>query len=361
MRAKGDRPKGERRPRPLLRIVTEVLILGALTAFVWFEHSTVGKSLGIVKRAEWSWLLAAAAFELLSMMAFARTQRVVLRATGVRASILSMAATALAGNAISVSLPLIGPGAGSVFTYGRFRQVADDPAPAGWALLISGLISSLVWVLLTAIGATVSGNTAATFSGLLGGAAVVVTMIVGALALHRPRSRRAITQMGIRLVRAAQRLSGHPAGDPEDVTRDTVDALSAFRMRFRDWVQAFGLSFINWLASVGCLVAAILAVGSSVPWTRVILVYCAGAAASSFNLTPGGLGVTEAVLTAGLVASGLRPAQALGAVLIFRLLSFWLVTLVGWTIYSVLRRDPVRRGADTEASLDDDGGSRGGR
>ncbi|HUC14873.1 MAG TPA: YbhN family protein, partial [Acidimicrobiales bacterium] len=274
-------------------------------------------------------------------------QRVVLRAAGVRASIPSMAATALAGNAISVSLPVIGPGAGSVFTYSRFRQVTDDPAPAGWALLISGLISNLVWVLLIAVGATVSGNPAATLSGLLGGAAIVVTVIVGVLALRRPRSRRLIVQQGARLVRVSQRWSGRPVGDPEDVTRDALDSLSEFHMRGHEWVQTVSLSFINWLASVACLVAAILAVGASVPWTKVILIYWAGVTASSFNLTPGGLGVTEAVLTGGLVASGLRAPEALGSVLIFRLISFWLVILIGWTIYSRLRRNKARREAAT--------------
>jgi uncharacterized membrane protein YbhN (UPF0104 family) len=286
------------------------------------------------------------------MMAFARTQRIVLRAAGVRASIPSMAATALAGNAISVSVPLIGPGAASVFSYSRFRQVAKDAAPATWTLLISGLISNFVWILLIAVGATVSGNAAVTFTGVLGGVAVLLTAIVGVVALRRPRSRRAIARGGALFVRASQRLSGQPDGDPEILTRNTLDALSGFRMRVPDWVQAVSLSFINWLASVGCFLAAIVAVGSSVPWTKVILVYCAGAAASSFNLTPGGLGVTEAVLTAGLVASGLRPPEALGSVLIFRLVSFWLVTLVGWTIYSGLRRNTVRRGAGIDASLD---------
>src|SRR5580658_260014 len=158
--AGGEGLKGRRRRRPLVRVITEAVALGALIGFGWFEHTTVSRSVGVMGRAHWGWLLAAGAFELLSMMAFARTQRIVLRAAGVRASIPSMAATALAGNAISVSLPVIGPGAGSVFTYSRFRQVADDPAPAGWTLLISGLISNLVWVLLVAIGAIVSGNPA---------------------------------------------------------------------------------------------------------------------------------------------------------------------------------------------------------
>lgn len=349
MPVRRDPQKGKSRTRQLFRIGLEVLILGALTVSVWLGRATVIQSIGIVERAEWIWLLAACAFELLSMMAFARTQRIVLRAAGVRASIPSVAATALVGNAISVSIPLIGPGAGSVFTFGRFRQVAHDPAPATWTLLISGLISNSVWILLIAIGATVSGNALAAFGGVFGGAAVVLTTVVGVLALHRPRARKLIIRGGARVLRSVQRVWGRPAGDPEDVTRATLDELSAFRMRLRDWVQAFGLSAINWLASVGCFVVSVLAVRSSVPWTSVILVYCAGAAASSFNITPGGLGVTEGVLTAGLVASGMKPGAALGSALIFRLVSFWLVTLVGWIIYFGLRRGTALRGRNNES------------
>jgi uncharacterized protein (TIRG00374 family) len=313
-----------------------------LIAVVVLEHRIVSQSVGAVERAEWGWLLAAAAFELLSMMAFARTQRVVLWAAGVHASIPSMAATALAGNAISVSLPLVGPGAGSVFSYSRFRQVADDPAPAGWALLISGLISNLVWILLIAIGATVSGNPAAILGGVLGGVGIVLATIAGVLALHRTGPRKVVVRLMTRAVRVSQRFRHRPAGDPRDIVQRLLEAVSAFRMHPRDWVQAGTLSFVNWLASVGCLVASILAIGANVPWTKVLLIYCAGATASSFNLTPGGLGVTEAVLAAGLVASGLKPAEALGSALVFRLLSFWLVTLVGWIIYSALRRKSAR-------------------
>jgi uncharacterized protein (TIRG00374 family) len=331
------------RPRRWLRMVIEVLILGALAGYLWVEHPTVSRSIAVVGRARWNWLLAACAFELLSMMAFARTQRIVLRAAGVRASIRSMAATALAGNAISVSLPLIGPGAASVFSYGRFRQVAGDPAPATWTLLVSGLISNFVWIFLIAIGAIVSGNAAAAFSGVLGGVVILLTAILGVLSLSRPRSRRAVVHVVAQFVRISQRFSGRPQGDSETLTTETLNRLTGFRMHFPDWIQTLVLAFINWLASVACFVASILAVGSVVPWTKVILVYCAGAAASSFNLTPGGLGVTEAVLTAGLIASGLKPPDALASVLIFRLISFWLVTLVGWTIYSNVRRNIARQ------------------
>jgi putative heme transporter len=340
------------RPRQIFRVMAMALVVAALAVYAWLEHATVSRSIGVVGRAQWGWLLAACGFELLSLMAFARTERIVLRAAGVRASIPAMAATALVGNAISVSVPLIGPGAASVFSYGRFRQVSNDPAPATWTLIMCGLISNFVWILLIAIGAIVSDNAAAAFSGIFAGVLILLAATLGVLALRRPRSRNSIIRVGALLVRLSQRLSSRPEGDPEDLTRGTLDALSGFRMRAPEWTQALLLAFINWLASVACFVASILAVGASVPWTKVVLVYCAGAAASSFNLTPGGLGVTEAVLAAGLVASGLRPPEALGSVLIFRFISFWLVTAVGWTIYSALRRNMARRRLDTEASLE---------
>ena len=215
----------------MFRIAIEVLAVAALAGYAWFDHTTISRSIGKVGRAEWGWLLAACGFELLSIMAFARTQRIVLRAAGVRASIPAMAATAFAGNAISVSVPLIGPGAASVFSYGRFRQLSDDPAPATWTLIICGLISNFVWILLIAIGAIVSNNPAATFSGILGGVVILLTAVVGVLALRRPRSRNSIIHVGAFVLRISQRLSGRPKGIPEELTRDMLDALSGFRLR----------------------------------------------------------------------------------------------------------------------------------
>jgi uncharacterized protein (TIRG00374 family) len=329
------------RQGPRLRIIGELLVIGSLIAWAGLERVTIGRSLRIVGKANWHWLAIAGALELLSMMAFARTQRIVLRAAGVHVPIPSMAATALAANALSVSLPMVGPGAATVFTYRRFQRVAQDPASSGWSLLMSGLISSLVWVLLLAVGAVLSGNPTATLSGVFGGGAILVVAIIGALALHRQRLKRAVTRPMIRVVRLMQRLTGSAARDPSDLVNNVLNRLLTFRMSPFEWAQTVALSAINWLASVGCLVASILAVGARVPWANVILVYCLGAAASSFNLTPGGLGVVEAVLTGGLVAAGLNPAVAFGSVLTFRLFSLWLAMLVGWTIYALIHRtDP---------------------
>jgi uncharacterized membrane protein YbhN (UPF0104 family) len=332
---RSSRESGRRWPRA--RIVAEALTVGGLIGFAWSERGTIERSVTFVHRADWKWLVIAGSLELGSMMAFARTQRIILLATGVRIRRASMVATTFAGNAISVSVPLIGPGAGTAFTFGRFRRAADDAASAGVALVASGLISSLVWGVILAAGAAVSGGHAARVGGVIGGAAILVAAIVGALSLRLPLVRQVTTSWVLRLFRLAKRLTGLPVGDT-DLINSGLDRLLTGRMSLGRWSQVVGLSIVNWLASVGCLAAAIHAVGAGVPWTKLLLIYCAGVTASSFNLTPGGLGVVEGVLTAGLVAAGMRSDVAFGSVLIFRLVSFWLVMLVGWTIYVMLRR-----------------------
>ena len=54
--------------------------------------------------------------------------------------------------------------------------------------------------------------------------------------------------------------------------------------------------------------------------------------------TPGGLGAVEAALSAGLTAAGLPGAAAVSAVLLFRLLTFWLPVPAGWGALSYLQR-----------------------
>ena len=92
------------------------------------------------------------------------------------------------------------------------------------------------------------------------------------------------------------------------------------------WGIAFYLATINWMANITCLALAIVTVRSSVPWSGLILAWSVGVAAASFGITPGGLGLVEAALAGALVAAGVHAAQAVAAVLVYRLISFWLVT-----------------------------------
>jgi hypothetical protein len=106
-----------------------------------------------------------------------------------------------------------------------------------------------------------------------------------------------------------------------------------------------GLALANWLADAAVLAVSIRATGAAVPWHDLLLVYGSGIAAQSLNITPGGLGVAEGTLSLALVATGLRANQALAAVLLYRLASFWLVVFAGWLVLLRLRRAPHKAGS----------------
>ena len=94
---------------------------------------------------------------------------------------------------------------------------------------------------------------------------------------------------------------------------------------------------------------SIHAVGAAVPWHVILLVYGSGIAAQSLNITSGGLGVAEETLCLTLVAAGLPATQARAAVLLYRLVSFWLVAVAGWLIFLWLRHQRPARCETTSA------------
>jgi uncharacterized membrane protein YbhN (UPF0104 family)/tRNA A-37 threonylcarbamoyl transferase component Bud32 len=97
----------------------------------------------------------------------------------------------------------------------------------------------------------------------------------------------------------------------------------------------------NLLLTLGYLVAFIAALhafGAQPALLPAAIVYLAGNTVGSFAPTPGGLGAVEAVLTAGLTAIGVPAHEAIPAVLVFRIATFWLPIPAGWLAYTVLQR-----------------------
>ena len=90
-----------------------------------------------------------------------------------------------------------------------------------------------------------------------------------------------------------------------------------------------------------CLIACVAAFSRSVPVAKIGLVYLTGSAIGSIIPTPGGIGGVEAALTAGLTAAGVPGAAAASAVLLFRLLTFWLPIPFGWGALKYLERKQI--------------------
>jgi glycosyltransferase 2 family protein len=89
-----------------------------------------------------------------------------------------------------------------------------------------------------------------------------------------------------------------------------------------------------------CLDVCLLAVGSPhANFFAVAVVYLTGNAVGSIVPTPGGVGAVELALSGGLTTIAHVPgAYALSAVLLFRLVTFWLPIPIGWVALSYLQR-----------------------
>ena len=95
------------------------------------------------------------------------------------------------------------------------------------------------------------------------------------------------------------------------------------------------------VAHAAAFVAALHAVGAAAPLLLVLAVYVAAVAAAGLIPAPGGAGGLDVTLLAGLSAAGLSSASAVTAVLLFRLLTFWLPTIPGALTLLVLVRRRV--------------------
>jgi uncharacterized protein (TIRG00374 family) len=72
------------------------------------------------------------------------------------------------------------------------------------------------------------------------------------------------------------------------------------------------------------------ALGGQLPFVQVGAIYLGSHLVASAAPVPGGLGALEAALVAGLSALGMAVGAAASAVLIYRLLTYWLTVPVGW-------------------------------
>jgi uncharacterized membrane protein YbhN (UPF0104 family) len=91
-------------------------------------------------------------------------------------------------------------------------------------------------------------------------------------------------------------------------------------------------------ARTAVLVWSIHAVGGQADVTQVLWLYLASVVLGELAPTPNGVGVIEIALVLGFFFTGMPIAVAVGAVLIFRLLTAWLPMLPGWRASRSLHR-----------------------
>jgi uncharacterized protein (TIRG00374 family) len=95
-------------------------------------------------------------------------------------------------------------------------------------------------------------------------------------------------------------------------------------------VQLFGANLVSQLLFGLALWMTAFAFGWTLPYMSVVVVYVVMALLGGLLPIPGGVGVSEAILTAGLTALGVDQSAAFAIAVTFRVLSAYLPPVWGW-------------------------------
>jgi uncharacterized protein (TIRG00374 family) len=95
-------------------------------------------------------------------------------------------------------------------------------------------------------------------------------------------------------------------------------------------VAIAGLAYLNWLLDCLSLLAALAAVGASVPAQSVLLTYALAQLVNQLPLLPGGGGTVELSLALGFGAFGHTSGQVLAGILLYRVITCWGLVPIGW-------------------------------
>jgi glycosyltransferase 2 family protein len=303
-----------------LRTVASAVAL-TVAAYLLIGQFSGADILGTLSRANLGWFAVAVLGSAITYLA----------AAGNLAAFVPKRLSIVRGFGVQLSTAFVGvampPTVGHVAVNARYLHGEDvDEGSIAAAITVSQVVNIVTTVLLLIIFALLTGSGLSRFkiapgTDVLIGLAAIAAIIIILVAVPQTRARLAeivwphLRSVGPRLVDA--------------ISRPLRLAIS------------IGANLLLTAAYLVAFIAALRAVGAHPPILPAAIVYLAGNAVGSAAPTPGGIGGVEAVLAAGLTAIGIPAHEAIPAVLLFRVATFWLPIPAGWVAYLLLRRRGV--------------------
>ena len=272
----------------------------------------------MLHKADWRWGIAALALSAATYVA--ATEALI----GFVPGQLSFRRTLLAQLASSF-VTLVTPAAvgGATLNIRYLQRQKISAAVAAASVGVSQVVAFVLHVLLILVFAAIAGSSGSEptqpprWTWFVLGGLVLIALVVLAIPAGRRMLRARLSPMLGQVLPRLLEVAQHP----------------------RKLAQGVGGTLLLSLSYIFCLAACVAAFGRSAPIAKIGVVYLTGSAISSIVPTPGGIGAVEAALTAGLTAAGVPGAAAASAVLLFRLVTFWLPIPFGWAALRYLERE----------------------
>jgi uncharacterized membrane protein YbhN (UPF0104 family) len=327
--------------KKLLQITVSVVLVGAILWFVFKQFANLSDVLAVIGTLTWKDAAILAAVAIWNLVTYWIVTVVATPGmTMPQAAVLTQSTTAVsnavpAGGAVAVGLTYTMM---SSWGFSKSRSTLSVVVTGIWNNFIKLGMPILALAILALQGQSSAGRTVAAFGGLGG---LVGAVILFALVLRSENFARKAGIVAGRWASAVLRL----------VRRGPVHGWDLAVVKWRN--RVIGLVRHHWLAlTVSAVVShvslyvvllvtlRIMGVSSSqVGWAEVLAVFAFARLVTAIPLTPGGVGVVELALIAGITAAGGNAANVVAAVLLFRLLTYVLPIVVGAGTYIYWRRN----------------------
>ena len=332
---------------PWTLLLSGLLFVGLATLIVrdWQQIKIKSlEALTLIHAARPGWLALAALAILTGFLCAGQIYGRVLATLGYKARSLWLSAAALVTMLLSQSLP-VGTVASYAFLTTSLRR-RGVPATSvaviaslellswGGAMLIL-FVYGIVYVLIT------TSNRSLASASLTGFALVAAIIVVYLFIGTRPRAT--MHRWAMRVKGLIERVAG-PVWSEAQIGR-MVEELSHNRKLMVDqpWrvLMLICLQLTIFVLHSLALLAILHGLGVSIAPLAALAAYGLALIVSAYTLLPAGGGTVEAALTVALSVQGVPLEAAIGATVLFRLFSFWLMLPIGAFCYRMLLRRPA--------------------
>jgi uncharacterized protein (TIRG00374 family) len=263
-----------------------------------------------------------------------------------QAMIVTESSTAISNTVPAGSAVGIGVSAAMLRSWGFRRSLIT------LSLLVAGIWNNLAKLALPVLALAilaVEGKASAprVIAAVVGVAALVAALVLFALMLRSEEVARRIGLVSERVASVFLRLLHRPPATGWEIATTRFRSKTIGLLHTR-WVALTAATVVSHLSLYLVLLVSLRHVGVSekeVGWAEVLAVFAFVRLLSAVPLTPGGLGVVELALTAGLVSAGGDRAGVVAGILVYRGLTYLLPIPIGALTYLAWRRTTLARAA----------------
>jgi uncharacterized protein (TIRG00374 family) len=354
-------PRRRRISRPARRLAEVLLFALVLHFLVLPQLGGTRRAIDLLGEVNPALVAAGIALQVGSLLAYAQLTRSLLPGSE-RPHLWTQARITLSTRGFSNVVPG-GAASATVLGFRLLRANGVSGTSTTFAMATQSIGSAVVLNLLLWLGLVITIPTRG-FDPLYTIAAVIGALILGgffALVLALTRGRRQALDV-------ARRIAGRIPVLDEDGFPALLERIADNMHRLVDdrrvLVTAVGWATTNWLLDVASLGVFLAAFGADVSPEALLVAFGLANVLAAVPITPGGLGVIEATLTAVLVGFGAPAAAAALGVAAYRLVNYWAVIPTGVAAYLSLKVSAARSPDEPaepvaeEAPVDDDEPSR---